>query len=244
MIVTGRVVRPFFCLLMFLLSLDTSNPLFSVALLEDGRIRTEISLKAPTPQSADHLGLVDLALRTAGKSLADVDAFACTIGPGGFTGLRVGLSLLKGFTADGLRPLYGISTLHALARTVNAGPQVAVVPCLDARRKEIYAAVYIGDQCVVAEDAYEPDAFSVLASAQITGPSVWVGEGSLVYRAQFEGAARSFASGIFDVPRGAAVAQLAYEAWLRGERPVADKLVPNYLRASEAERNQGSKKRV
>jgi hypothetical protein len=49
---------------------------------------------------------------------------------------------------------------------------------------------------------------------------------------------------MLDVPRGAAVAQLAYEAWLRGERPTADHLVPNYLRASEAERNQGSKKRV
>ena len=229
---------------MLLLSLDTSSPLFSVSLLEDGRIRTEMSLKAPTPQSADHLGLVDIALRAAGKTLADVDAFACTIGPGGFTGLRVGLALLKGFTTDGLRPLYGISTLHALARTVGSGPEIAIVPCLDARRKEIYAAVYSGDQCIIAEDAYEPEAFSRRVAESVTGASLWVGEGSLVYRGQFEGPGRSFASEIMDVPRGAAVAHLAYEAWLRGERPVADRLVPNYLRASEAERNQGSKKRV
>ncbi len=227
---------------MLLLALDTSSPLAGVCLLEDGRIRTELTVRSSNPQESDHVGNLQVVLARGRVAIDDVDAFACTIGPGGFTGLRVGLSLMKGLTADGSKPLFGISTLAALARGV-PGP-LPLVPCLDARRGEVYAAVFREGVPVVAEGAYDPDAFSRLVGEEIDGPSLWLGEGSRVYRSSFEGRERFFGGAEFEQPRAASIAALAWEAWERGERPSSVGLVPNYLRAPAAELNAGSRKNV
>jgi tRNA threonylcarbamoyladenosine biosynthesis protein TsaB len=228
---------------MLLLALDTSSPITSVCILEDGVVRAEVLARAATPQTADHLGVIDTALQQARVTLADISLFAGTIGPGSFTGLRVGLSILKGFTADGSRPLYGISTLDALARTV--GSQGLVVPCIDAKKKEVYASILENGNRIYPEGAYPPESFTAAAHDLLQGrESLWVGDGARVYHAAFVGTGRRFTTRIFDTLRPAAVAELAWEAHLRGEPAAADTLVPNYLRESEAEKNLGSKKRV
>jgi tRNA threonylcarbamoyladenosine biosynthesis protein TsaB len=224
---------------MNLLALDTSSPVTSVCILTDGSVRVETSVRAAVPQAADHLRVVDGALKQAGLALAELDAFAGTVGPGSFTGLRVGLSFLKGFAAE--KPLFAVSTLAALAH--GAGAEV-VVPCIDAKRGEVYAAVYAGGTPLVFEGAYAPGRFAELAAQALAGPSRWVGDGARLYREVYAAPGRSFAPPLFDIVRAAAVADLAWARWQAGERPHDDRLVPNYLRASEAERNAGSTKRV
>lgn len=228
---------------MLVLALDTSSPVTSVCILDDGAVRAELLIKAPTPQTADHLGVVDTALKQARVTLKEIDLFGGTVGPGSFTGLRVGLSLLKGFTLDGRRPLYGVSTLDALART--AGPGALVIPCIDAKKKEVYASVLEAGKRLVPEGAYAPETFAAAVENVLEGrESFWVGDGARVYRPAFEAPGRHFATRIFDTLRPAAVAELAMEAHLRSDTPAADTLVPNYLRESEAEKNLGSRKRV
>lgn len=226
---------------MLLLALDTSSTLTSVCVLDDGRIRSELSVRPATPQTARHLAVIDTAVKQAGAVPADIEAFAVTVGPGSFTGLRVGLAIIKGLAPEG-RPVFPVSTLAALARS--AGGQGTIVPCIDAKKHEVYAAVYRDGEPVVPEGAYAPAAFAALAAPVLTGASVWTGDGARVYGDVFAGANRAFTAPMFDLIRPAAVAALGYEAWQRGDRPSADKLVPNYLRASEAEKNQGSKKKV
>lgn len=232
---------------MLLLALDTSSPAAGMCLLQDGQVRAEWTLRGTSPRDSDHVGMLQEMLRRARVSFADVGALACTIGPGGFTGLRVGLSFMKGLAMDGERPVFTVSTLHALARSVATGP-TPVVPCLDARRGEVYGAVFAGDTPLVAEGAYAPEQFADQVAQAVKGPTLWVGEGARVYREQLNrdpsGGEKFFAPPHFDAPRAATVAALAFDAWQRGEPGAPATLVPNYLRASAAELNSGSRKRA
>jgi tRNA threonylcarbamoyladenosine biosynthesis protein TsaB len=221
---------------LLLLALDTSSPTFAGCLLDDGHVRVEWAYRVKLAGDLPRIGIIDEHLRRAGVTIGDVEALACTIGPGSFTGLRVGLSLAKGLSGFGELPLFGVSTLHALARSAAGGSDTLVVPCLDARRAEVYAAAYRGDELVLPEAAYDPAAFSAMVAEKAPGESIWFGDGARVYRELLEGDRRRFAPPYFDSPRGAAVASVAWERWLRGERPSAVQLTPHYLRASEAER--------
>lgn len=227
---------------LLLLALDTSSPLIGVCLLENGSVKAELAARSPTQQGTDHIALIDSLFQITGTHLAAVEAFAITIGPGSFTGLRVGLSLLKGFTADGKRPLYDVSTLNALAASLATPLPVAV--CLDARRSEVYGAVYKDAKVLVPEGAYVPLEFARLARESVPGGLLWAGAGSRLYAGALLKPNDRLAPALFDFPRPAAVAELAWRRWQAGERPQSDRLVPNYLRASEAERNAGSRKRV
>ena len=223
---------------MFLLALDTSSPNQSCCLLQDGITQIELSLRAGPDWNTDPVTLIGEALRLAGTPLSKVDALACTLGPGSFTGLRVGLSVMKGLAAPGV-PLFGVSTLRALAGSATSGGAEVVVACLDARREELYAAAYQGKQMVIPEGVYSPAQLAeALASLNHQGPWLWVGDGVRRHAAQFPAAMDPTSAPLFDAPRPGAVAILAYERWLAGERPDAAGLVPEYLRAPEAERKR------
>ena len=126
---------------MRILGIDSSTPQCSVALLKNQSISSQI-LTDPKPSYSNHLlALVDRVLSDAGESLRAVDGFAITTGPGSFTGLRVGLSLVKGFVLALEKPFVGVGTLEALAATVDA-PELPVCAVLDARKQEVYAGVF------------------------------------------------------------------------------------------------------
>ncbi len=221
---------------MFLLAIDTSSPAFSCALLEDGAERAALHVRGRMAAEVDQLLTLDRMLQSAGVAIAEVDAFACTIGPGSFTGLRVGLSLLKGLALPGARPVFGISTLEALAAAVGYPPG-PVVACLDARRHEVYAAAWSDGGVVVPEGVYAVEALRERVRG-LGGEPLWVGGGARVCGEALGLAPGRLAPEWFDAPRAEIVARLAWHAWERGERPAPDLLVPNYLRASEAERKR------
>jgi tRNA threonylcarbamoyladenosine biosynthesis protein TsaB len=137
---------------MRILALDTALGACSVALLEDGVLRArrfEERTRGHAEALMDHVADVT---REAGISVLSCDRFAVTIGPGTFTGLRVGLSAARGFALATKKPLVGISTLQAIAaniKTVEGGEQTQEQPgtgetavILDAKRGEVYWAVY------------------------------------------------------------------------------------------------------
>ena len=135
---------------MRILGLDTSISVASVAISEGGRLVAEDCY--PRKGSAEGSGvksnhaeiilpLVDSVLRRAGIELSDVAGIAVSIGPGSFTGVRIGLSTVKGLAYGTGMPAVGISTLQAIAARV-AGFEGRVCPILDARKGEVYAAVF------------------------------------------------------------------------------------------------------
>ena len=185
---------------MRILGLDTSISVASVAISEDGRLVAEEFY--PRKASAEGSGvqsnhaeiilpLVDSVLRRAGIGLSDVAGIAVSIGPGSFTGVRIGLSTVKGLAYGTGMPAVGISTLEAMAACV-AGFEGRVCPILDARKGEVYAAIFRihGNQLErLTQDALMPF-MSFLEELRGLGkpaPCLFIGDGVATYRSVVEG---------------------------------------------------------
>ncbi|MFH1117358.1 MAG: tRNA (adenosine(37)-N6)-threonylcarbamoyltransferase complex dimerization subunit type 1 TsaB, partial [Pseudomonadota bacterium] len=126
---------------MIVLALHSTTPRLGVAVARNGEVLAELIL----PPSREHLENVTRAIKdlteTAGVRLDDVDLFGTATGPGSFSGIRVGLAVVKGLALALKKPVVGVSSLDILARQAvgNGGP---AVPVIDARRQEVYTAVF------------------------------------------------------------------------------------------------------
>src|SRR5207244_11208452 len=120
--------------------------------------------------------LVERVLSDAGLVLEDVEGIAVSIGPGSFTGLRIGLALAKGLAFAGGLPLVGVPTLEALAWVVDAAPGTSVCAALDARKREVYAALFAleagGPRRLTPDLALAPEALA----ARLPRPCTVVGD--------------------------------------------------------------------
>ncbi len=127
---------------MTILALDTTSEFGSLALRHDGETAAELSLHSPEGFAHLIFPAVGEVLSRAGVRLEEIDCFAAASGPGSFTGVRVGLSAVKGLAEATGKLAVGISNLRALASFGNARLRAVV---LDARRGQVYAAVYNAD---------------------------------------------------------------------------------------------------
>ncbi len=204
---------------MKLLAIETATPATRVALAVDGEVVAEVEGDG-RPHAAALLPAVERLLAEARIALADVDAFAVSIGPGSFTGLRIGLSTVKAFALGG-RPLAGVPTLAALAWPErDAAP--TLVASLDAQRGELYAAAYtvggdLGLEPLWSECLLMPDELRsrAPANAKLVGAVGASGEGK--------------------GPRAGDVALLGARILAAGGGEEAATLVPRYVRRAEAE---------
>ena len=129
---------------MKILGFDTTAKVASVALISDGKILSEFSVDNGLTQSELILPMAEDMLAKLGIDFSDVDAYAVTTGPGSFTGVRIGVSLVKGLAFGRGVPCIPVSTLEALAE--NISPLAGIlVPCMDARRGEVYTATFLSD---------------------------------------------------------------------------------------------------
>lgn len=223
-----------------LLAIDTADATAGVALLLDGRLVAEFVEVSAYRHSERLFALVDEALAGAGVGRRELEAVAVTVGPGSFTGLRVGLATAKGLAfALGL-PLAGVPTLEALARGAMPFPGL-VVPLLDARKRQVYGAAYRGRDGAVAVHpaAWSPaELAGRVRAAAGGGPVLALGSGLGPYRAVFEealgGALSCAPPSRWHVTPGQ-VALLGEEALRQGRAGTAAALAPLYLRRSEAE---------
>jgi tRNA threonylcarbamoyladenosine biosynthesis protein TsaB len=125
-----------------ILAVDTTAETGSIAIRSHSETVIETELQSPDGFAHVLFGVLDQALRSAGLRLQDIDCFAAASGPGSFTGVRVGLSAVKGLAESLAKPAVAISNLKALA-SFGSLPLRAV--CIDARRGQIYGAVYDSD---------------------------------------------------------------------------------------------------
>ncbi len=129
-----------------ILCIETSSEKCSVALSVEGEIAASCIANDDFSHSRELTLLVDTCLRQSGISLEDLNAVAVCSGPGSFTGLRVGLSAAKGYCYGLGVPLIGVSALYLLAMSLRARvkPNDLLLPMVDARRSEVYVAIYDG----------------------------------------------------------------------------------------------------
>ena len=222
---------------MIVLGVETSSLQGGVALVGERGLVAEYILNIEIKYSERLLPAIDRILVDAGLVVADLGGLAVAIGPGSFTGLRIGLSTAKGLAAASALPLVGVPTLPALAWGLPFACY-PICPILDARKGEVYCAMFRwagGALAQVMEDAALAPA---ALAARITEPTIFVGEGVTVY-GEFLGRTLGpralFAPPPLAGARPAAVAALGREQLLRGERDDPAALIPRYLRPSEAE---------
>jgi len=205
---------------------DTSSERGSVCILQDGEILGEVRLRSSVQHSDRLFRSIDFLFKYVPFSMADVDLFAAARGPGSFTGLRVGLSAMEAFAAAYGKPGAGVSTLEALAWKSGVD-QVLIAPVIDARRGEVYGALYrrvndtlneIRPPSVMAPQQW----FASLPAAGIA----FCGDGALRYREWITRPEWSVCD--MDLYLAATVAHLAASP---GRGPLA----PLYVRRTEAE---------
>jgi tRNA threonylcarbamoyladenosine biosynthesis protein TsaB len=214
-----------------ILAVSSATRLAGVALLRDGELLAELEAPLGRPHSELLMPLIDELLRGASRGLADVDAFAVAVGPGSFTGLRVGIATVKGLAFGSARAVAAVPTLRALAEAAPmSGSPVAAV--LDAQRGEVYGAVFRSGEA--AADAVWSAA--ELAAAVPPGALLVVGEGA-------EGAVEAAAlpASVSRLP-GAAGRLTAARVGVVGARLLASgagvqaaELAARYVRRAEAE---------
>lgn len=163
-----------------ILAADTSAKTATVALFENEVLIAEYTQNIGLTHSEGFLPLVETMLSATKRNISDIDYFAVTNGPGSFTGLRIGVSTVKGLAHAVKKPLVEVSTLDALAENV---PHFSgyVCPILDARRQEVYAAVYKNGEKLM-EDTPLPltDLFSFLKEHR--GKVLFLGDGATNYQ--------------------------------------------------------------
>ena len=230
---------------MLILALDTSGQSLSAALTRDGELLGEATLAIGLRHSATALPLVhDLCSRCC-VDYSMVDAYACAIGPGSYTGIRIGVSLIKGMAYAAGRPAVGISSLATLCAGLGPAGDAFVLPLLDARSGRLFCSLQHNGATLLEEgNRQQPQLAALVATHLMAAASdkrrlVLLGDGAAGYAdlACWPGALEVVDAGMaFRWPRAAVVARLAAERLQAGGDFSPFHLDANYVSLSQAER--------
>lgn len=223
---------------MLILAFESSAKAASVALCRDGQLISQYSQCSGLTHSRTLLPMAEDMLKNAELTIADVDGFAVAHGPGSFTGIRIGVSAVKGLAWASDKPCVGVSTLEALAwNGVCAGSYVC--PVMDARRSQVYNAIFeIKDGRPVRITPDRPIALSELADEvrALGAPVLLLGDGARLTVDYFSANGIAFTLAPENIRWQSAwgVAMAARDKSFGS----ADELLPVYLRLSQAERER------
>jgi len=232
---------------MRLLAVDTAAEGCSAAISVNGNVVAELTRVDPASHSRQVLQTIATLLTLAGFSAADLDALAVTIGPGAFTGVRIGLATVKGLAAALGRPVAGVSALDVLAMQAGryGGP---ICAALDARRGEVYVSFFKWHddelRCERAPWAASPErAFAFRTESSPAETTLFIGSGARRYRdliVESLGRAAIFAPRYADTLRASVVAALGERGFEQGLGTPAAAVQPLYLRGVDAARPAAS----
>ena len=227
---------------MLILAFETSAKAASVALLENGKLLGEAYQNTGLTHSQTLMVMAEDTLKQCGKTAADVNAVAVAAGPGSFTGVRIGVAAAKGFAWGAELPCYGVSTLEAMAESLNVW-EGYVCPCMDARRSQVYNALFradAGNLTRVSEDRAIALAELKEELKKLDKPVFLVGDGAnLCYNTLSKEVSNLVLPAEHRIhQRSTGVAVIAQRMADAGIAPSGGELAPNYLRLSQAEREK------
>ncbi len=241
---------------MLILAIETSTQAGSIALVEapsgeelptGEKLLGEYLLDLPRTHSERLMPSIDRLLQDTSLSINRVQGIAISLGPGSFTGLRIGVAAAKGLAYALRIPVVGISTLEALANNIPYATSL-ICPVLDARKKEVYAALFRGNGQErlqkISEDWILPP--EDLCS-RISEETIFLGNGIETYGAVLRGKLGSnalFAPSELSTPRAASVARLSLSQFKKGLSMDLFSFTPIYIRRSEAEIQYEAKEKI
>jgi tRNA threonylcarbamoyladenosine biosynthesis protein TsaB len=233
---------------MRILAIETATSACTVAVADGEKVLAELSLEVPRAHSTRLMPLIAQAIQESGLKRTDLELIAVGVGPGSFTGLRIGIATAKGISEGLGIPAVGVSTLKAIAW--GTGAQIGlVVPMLDAKRERVFSAAYLpgdADPNTWAE-VLPPEHLTVTElAARLTDLRAglrhsWqfvttAGDGAPLYSEKLGlGEVLRIAPAGLRLPRASAVAALGLAAYKSGAATDPESLAAVYLRKSEAE---------
>ena len=220
---------------MNILALDTSSTSGSVAICKDNKISFISYLDIQITHSERLMPQIDFGLKQAKLTIADIDLICLSNGPGSFTGIRIGLATAKGFCMGREIPLLPVNTLELLAYNLY-GCKCSILPFIDAKMDEVYAALYSSDleEKIPPQNA-KPDVFLKM----IKEPVIYVGDGAFKFKELIESSGIQFELALphQNIPLASTLISIALKM---NKIPKFDfdfiaELEPYYLRKSQAE---------
>ena len=227
---------------MKILGVDSSATAASAAVLSDGKLLSVTFSNTGLTHSQTLLPMIDNTLKTAGLTVDDIDCFAVTNGPGSFTGVRIGVSVVKGLSQPLNKSCMAVSTLEAIAKPLeNSG--VYAVSVMDARCNQVYTAQFDcenGFSRVTDDDALSIEALGEQLKS-VNKIKILIGDGALLCYNKMKDVVKDIELAPLNIryQSASSVALIAYDNYVKlGDSCFIDAnhLVPNYLRLSQAER--------
>ena len=239
---------------MKILALDTTAKTAAIAIADGEKLIANATLNTPGTHSVTVLPTVDALLKGSSLTVDDIDLFACSAGPGSFTGVRIGVALIKGLAFGTGKPCIGVSSLEALARNLLTVDGI-ICPVMDARRDQLYNALFSCKNGKISRITEDRLVTAAELKAELEGYNekiYFVGDGCGVVSKQIIGDDNSgnlnIAPELYRWQSGYSVAQTAlaeYESASVEEKGMSEytaaALSPVYLRASQAERERNER---
>ncbi|MCL2406493.1 MAG: tRNA (adenosine(37)-N6)-threonylcarbamoyltransferase complex dimerization subunit type 1 TsaB [Defluviitaleaceae bacterium] len=235
---------------MYVLSIDSSGLTASAAIIffdaNGEKVIAETTLNAGYTHSTTLMPLIDGILRISGTSLSNIDYIACASGPGSFTGLRIGAATAMGLASSINIKMVNVSALDALAYNVinhsnNEATQI-VVPIMDARRGEVYSAIYKNTLKLTRVTDYLADKIENIINIatsirqKLDENIIFTGDGVTVHRELLEAHGLGIATQVSLLQRAASVGILAVEKIRNDETISPGEFKIEYIRVPQAER--------
>lgn len=231
---------------MKVLAIDTSTVIAAVAVMDDEKLLGEYSINNKKTHSQKLMVMVNEIMKNLDLKTSDIDIFAASIGPGSFTGLRIGVATAKAMAYAMNKPVVGVPTLDALAYNIVTSRSV-ICPILDARNNQVFTALYESDGKKLEKMTdYMGITVSELVEfiRQNDMQVIFTGDAVDLHMEYFKselGENCEFAPLGSRLQRGASVAELAIQMAKEGKLSDSFELVPFYLRKSQAEREMEKK---
>jgi tRNA threonylcarbamoyladenosine biosynthesis protein TsaB len=228
---------------MKILAVDTATLSCSTAIVDDGLVSAELTTVNNQTHSKHLMAMIDAVCGMSGMKIAAMDGFAVTVGPGSFTGLRIGISTVKGLAWSLKKPVVGISSLDALAwQCTPVAYQICAL--LDARKDEVYSCRYRFVDGALNKEGTEQVSAPAEAINAIREPCLFVGDGATLYQKEIMqklGELAYFGGGRHANIRASSIAELSLDRFIHHQHDDVASLVPHYIRKSDAELHLKSK---
>lgn len=220
---------------MKILAMDTSSVNATVAVCDENRILGEYTVSNEKAHSQIIMPMLESLLNHCSLTIKDIDVFAVALGPGSFTGLRIGISAMKTLAQSLSKPIIGVSSLDEVASSF-FGTDKIICPIFDARRNEVYNALYLNGNKFVSERVVDFDELLIeLSQKQV----IFAGDAIIKYRDKilsFNNPNWLIAPGSLSMQRASALASVALARALDSDFDNLYDLSPIYLRLPQAER--------
>lgn len=233
---------------MRILAVDTSTSAATAAIMEDGRLISEYILNINRAHSQKIMGIIDELFKKSGIKPSNIDLYACSSGPGSFTGLRIGASIIKGMAQTFGKPVVAVPTLDALAYNLYNCTGL-VCPMLDAQRGMVYSAIYswkkgrlvkLTDLRVILVE----DLIKLVKDKAV--PTTFLGDGALIFEEKLKNSFEGYFIAPSDnlLPRASSCAVLAMEMYDKGLFDTYNSFKLTYIRKSQAEVEYEKKQKI